>query len=314
MAATETIERCTVFISSTYEDMKPYREEATRILNRVGAIIKGMEYFGASTETPLDTCIGHVRKSKLFVLIIGMQYGSVEKITGKSFTQLEYEEARKNNIPVLVYIIGKDALVASKYIDIDERATRLRDFKEKLMEDHTVSFFSSPEDFGCKLAQDITDAIDKIASPTETAEVIEKLIKKVQESNNKEIFDVIEKFIQRPFKYSDYEVVLTLKSITDVSYDIKTSLIDAFGLDVGDVASIKAYVLDESHEPICNDARFLVLADGKAADRLEIIRKGVVFKAKCKLAFGTLIETIRTDLITYAEDEAWSALILLEMR
>ena len=55
MATSLTKQHVPVFISSTYEDMIPYRAEAERVLSRLEQIVKGMEFFGARPETPLET-------------------------------------------------------------------------------------------------------------------------------------------------------------------------------------------------------------------------------------------------------------------
>ena len=88
-----------IFVSSTYEDLVPYRDEVERCIIRMNQTIRGMEFFGSNPESPLEVCLKTVRESKIYVGIIGMRYGSILDESGKSFTELEYEEAVKNSIP-----------------------------------------------------------------------------------------------------------------------------------------------------------------------------------------------------------------------
>lgn len=108
MADTKIRQHIPIFISSTYEDLIPYREEVQRNLIRLEQIVKGMEYFGSSPKDSLTVCLSQVRESKLFVGILGMRYGSVDEDSGLSYSQLEYQEAIKNGIPTLIYIMDEN--------------------------------------------------------------------------------------------------------------------------------------------------------------------------------------------------------------
>lgn len=132
------------------------------MLTRLEQTVKGMEYFGSNPNDPLTVCLDAVKASEIYVAIIGMRYGSVDEATGKSYTQLEYETATEHKIPTLIYIIGNDCPVLPKYVDIGEKADKLIDFKNLLKRRHTVSFFTSPDDFATKLTQDIVDVLDNM--------------------------------------------------------------------------------------------------------------------------------------------------------
>ena len=117
MATTQERMNVPIFVSSTYEDLKAYRDEVERSIIYMNQTIKGMEFFGSTPERPLDKCLQTVRECKLYIGIIGMRYGSVEEDSGKSFTELEYDEAVKNRIPVLIYILDENHPIASRFVD-----------------------------------------------------------------------------------------------------------------------------------------------------------------------------------------------------
>lgn len=84
-----------IFVSSTYIDLLPHRKLVWQLLKNYNAEITGMEEFGARTSAPLDTCIIYARECDIYIGIIGMRYGSVDKKSGKSFTQVEYKRHSK---------------------------------------------------------------------------------------------------------------------------------------------------------------------------------------------------------------------------
>jgi len=102
----------TIFISSTFKDLEVYRKQVWHVLQKHDVIVTGMEQFGARKSNPLDTCIVEVMKADVYIGIIGMVYGSIDKNTGKSYTQLEYEAALKPKLQIhyLKIIYGKNSL------------------------------------------------------------------------------------------------------------------------------------------------------------------------------------------------------------
>lgn len=87
----------TVFISSTYEDLKKHRRKVWDILEKYNVNVRGMEKFGARKETSLETSLAEVGVSDIYVGIIALRLGSINKETGKSITQLEYVRAYNLN-------------------------------------------------------------------------------------------------------------------------------------------------------------------------------------------------------------------------
>lgn len=160
----------TVFVSSTFTDMQPYRaavREAVReALYRLEAVVRGMEYFGALPNTPRDECLRIVRGCQFYVGLIGMRYGSVDSESGKSFTHLVYEEAQRLGLPSLIYLIDEERqAVLPKNIDFGELGEKLRDFKAHLRAKHVVSLFTSPEDAAARLSQDLPALVERNGMP-----------------------------------------------------------------------------------------------------------------------------------------------------
>lgn len=145
-----------VFVSSTYVDLIPYRDEVSKLLNSMGFEVHGMENFGSRPESPLQTCLNEVRSCKIFIGILGMKYGSIDKTSDKSFIEIEYEAARENSLEILFYLMNEDeALVFPKFVDIDEKGKRLKNFKDFLKDRHNVSFFKTTTDLKIKVERDV---------------------------------------------------------------------------------------------------------------------------------------------------------------
>ena len=144
-----------VFLSSSYEDLASHRDEVIRILAKCEAVFKGMEYFGASQDTPLETCFKHIEESDLIICLIGTRYGSCPEGQSISFTELEIDHAIKLGRPVHVYLMDEDQPVIKRFIDVGDNADRLRRLRERLQKEFTVSFFSDPKDLSEKILQDL---------------------------------------------------------------------------------------------------------------------------------------------------------------
>jgi len=144
-----------VFVSSTYEDLKEHRRKILDLLLELGLEPHGMEEFGSRNEDPLQTCLDEVSRCKIFICILAMQYGSIEKITGKSFTELEYDEATKIGAHIFSYLIDEEkALVHPKHVDLWRKASSLKKFKQKV-KTRTVYFFESDLDLKIRVEKDL---------------------------------------------------------------------------------------------------------------------------------------------------------------
>jgi hypothetical protein len=91
----------TVFISSTYEDLKEYRRAIWDLLEKFNVNVRGMEDFGARRDSPLATCIAEVEQSDIYLGVIAFRLGSIDSQSGRSFTQVEYEK--------LIFMFSKSA-------------------------------------------------------------------------------------------------------------------------------------------------------------------------------------------------------------
>ena len=102
----------TVFISSTSEDLKPYRDAARDAAIGAGLLPKMMEYFVATGGPSLPECLRKVSEADVVVVIVAHRYGWVptDQSAGdcKSITWLECEHAEREGKRVLGFIVDND--------------------------------------------------------------------------------------------------------------------------------------------------------------------------------------------------------------
>jgi hypothetical protein len=98
-----------VFVSSTFEDLKPERQAAVSAILTAGHIPAGMELFTAGDESQMDVIKRWIDESDVYMLILGGRYGSVEPNSGKSYTHLEYEYALQIRMPFFACVVSEMA-------------------------------------------------------------------------------------------------------------------------------------------------------------------------------------------------------------
>jgi 8-oxo-dGTP pyrophosphatase MutT (NUDIX family) len=85
-----------VFISSTSEDLTPYRAVAREAAERAGFLCVGMEAFAAQGEHPAyEKCIQLVGNCAVLVVIVAHRYGWTPPGKAESITWLECKEAQR---------------------------------------------------------------------------------------------------------------------------------------------------------------------------------------------------------------------------
>ncbi|UXT96523.1 DUF4062 domain-containing protein [Agrobacterium tumefaciens] len=143
-----------VFVSSTFTDLQTERQAAVQAILKAGHIPAGMELFTASDKSQWEIIKRWIDESDVYMLILGGRYGSVDKETGVSYTEMEYDYAVTQKKPLFSVVIKEDALeakvksVGSSAIEQDNPKA-LREFREKVLS--TMSAFFA-DDRDIKLA------------------------------------------------------------------------------------------------------------------------------------------------------------------
>lgn len=98
-----------VFVSSTYTDLIEERQAAVEAILDAGHIPAGMELFKAG-KSQMKTIRKWIDESDVYMLILGGRYGSIEKESGLSYTELEYRYALSKDMPVFAIVLDDSFL------------------------------------------------------------------------------------------------------------------------------------------------------------------------------------------------------------
>jgi uncharacterized protein YhaN len=150
-----------VFVSSTYSDLREERQAAVEAILKAGHIPAGMELFAAGNESQLQTIRRWIDESDAYMLILGGRYGSVDKATGTSYTELEYDYAVSQDKPVFAVVITEPALEAkvkkegTSAIE-GEQPQKLKALREKVLS-RISSFFADAKDIKLAVHETLSD-------------------------------------------------------------------------------------------------------------------------------------------------------------
>ncbi len=170
-----------VFISSTAEDLKPYRFAARDAALRAGFFPQMMEYWVGRSNPPLAECLEKVEGARVVVVIVAHRYGWVpgDQVGGerKSITWLECEEALRQGKDVLAFIVDdgqewsterreeyrftelglRGELTPEHAAEIQDNVRRLGELKTWLGADRVLERFASPDDLARRVEGALRD-------------------------------------------------------------------------------------------------------------------------------------------------------------
>lgn len=135
-----------IYLSSTLSDLAEERKNVIDVLTSAGFAVK--QSYSASEDNLIKSCVDDVAKCHVYVAIIAMRYGYCppDGSGTKSITEMEYERARKENMPCFIFMID-EGNVRSKFNDVNnkdnEDGERIRRFRQRLSEAHRPANFDS---------------------------------------------------------------------------------------------------------------------------------------------------------------------------
>lgn len=141
----KSIVRYTIFVSSTYEDLKEERQALAGPLLTKGFIPVGMELFHSAPVSQWDVITQMIDECDYYLLVIGGCYGSIDEEEGISYTEKEYNYACEHGIPVIAFLPKNPDNITAGKMDKEDREKKqelLLKFKERIKNDKkTVSFY-----------------------------------------------------------------------------------------------------------------------------------------------------------------------------
>lgn len=148
--------RYSIFISSTFEDLRVERQAVQDAVLSAGDFPVQMESFPAADEDQFDFIKTLIDKCDYYVLIVAGRYGT-PAADGVSYTEKEYHYARSRKIPVLVMLHDDPGNIpAAKTESTDDGKKRLAKFVEEVSKGRLRKTWRTTGD----LKHGVRDALD----------------------------------------------------------------------------------------------------------------------------------------------------------
>jgi len=146
-----------VFVSSTFEDLQEERRAVIAAVLAMGHIPVGMEAFNASDEDQWTNIKRRIDKADYYIVIVAERYGAEKD--GKSYTQMEYEYAVEQGVPVAAFLLKADARRSWPNHKVEHsKAAKVETFRE-LCKKKMVSFWTSAGDLSGAVVLSLTELI-----------------------------------------------------------------------------------------------------------------------------------------------------------
>lgn len=141
----------TIYLSSTYEDLKDYRRTVVEALRQSGHQVIGMEDYVATDQRPVDQCLNDVEQAEIYVGLFAFRYGYVPPVEhhnphALSITELEYRRAESLNKPCLTFIVNDTAAWPRVFDDAyaaGDKGERIKALRHYLLTEKLASQFSA---------------------------------------------------------------------------------------------------------------------------------------------------------------------------
>lgn len=155
-----------IYLSSTYSDLKEFRQVVYSTLRQMGHDAIAMEDYVATDVRPLEKCLEDVAASDLYVGIFAFAYGYVPDVGNpgaKSITELEYRKAGDAGVPRLIFLVKEGARWPTSLIDavVGKDGQCIRDLRKELEAAHTDSFFESADELARKVSVAVPKELER---------------------------------------------------------------------------------------------------------------------------------------------------------
>ncbi len=156
------------FISSTYEDLRVERARSIETVLEAGQIPAGMEYFEAGRPQK-EIIEKWMDESDIIIFLIGGRYGTIDRTTGNSYLEDEYDYAIKKGKPHFSIVLSDAYLERKKAESIlrhsnisvyeEENQDRHIIFRDKVCKDENVAIIDTIENIKTVIMRNILNYI-----------------------------------------------------------------------------------------------------------------------------------------------------------
>ncbi len=160
----------TIYLSSTYEDLKDYRRAVFEALRKSGYQVLAMEDYVAADRRPVEKCLNDVEKADFYIGLLGFRYGYVppsehNNPNGWSITELEFRHAQSRKKPCLMFMAKEDAGMPLMFVDAytgeGDRGKQIEQLRKHLLKEKLSSQFQSPHELASLVLAAVTKQLDE---------------------------------------------------------------------------------------------------------------------------------------------------------
>ena len=149
-----------IFVSSTYEDLKLERQEVMAAIVSTGNVPIGMEYFPAGDASPFDFIKQQIDNADYYILVIAGKYGTINKESGISYTEMEFNYAVEKQVPIAVLQHKDIKKLSGEKLELEDpnKSALLAKFRQTSKEGRMAAFWESP----IELKMQVKDAVNNL--------------------------------------------------------------------------------------------------------------------------------------------------------
>lgn len=152
-------------ISSTTRDLPKHRQNALDACLRQDFLPKMMEHLPASPDDAVQESLRLVDQADVYILILGMRYGTIPSGYDKSYTHLEFDRAIERDIPTILLVSSDEHVFAPRDIDLGSAGENILRFREAVRE-RGASLFSDPDDMRAQLIHSLSVIRHRLDQPS----------------------------------------------------------------------------------------------------------------------------------------------------
>src|SRR5215469_10409633 len=127
----------TIYLSSTYEDLKECRRVVSDALRESGYSVIAMEEYIATDQRPVDRCLKDIEAVDIYVGIFGFRYGYIlprdQNPSGLSITEIEFRHAESLQKPCLIFLLDESTNWPPEFVDsvsASDKGERIKKLRE----------------------------------------------------------------------------------------------------------------------------------------------------------------------------------------
>jgi tetratricopeptide (TPR) repeat protein len=233
-----------IMVSSTFTDLEAHRREVIDAIHRFGFHANVMEYSGARSDADvIDTSLQMVRDSVAYLCMIGHKYGQTPVDADRnpkalSITELEFNEARRLDRPILLFLMGDNHPVLPADVEPDpKKRKKLEAFRKQAKRvdpnkpaERVYETFASKDEFAKKAAiavglQAMTNRGSDLPDRA-IRDAIARFIDVKPDANQAELTDAIERFEAgyRALEQQLAAIAVTDNRVTSLKADAEAAL------------------------------------------------------------------------------------------